>query len=408
MDKYLFEGLKVIDAASVIAGPAAAMMMADFGADVIKIEEPYRGDMLRILSTMPNAKPGAENYMWQMDGRNKKSIALDLKQPQGVRIMHELTAQCDVFITNMPYPSRETLKLTYDDLKEVNPTMIYASLTAYGERGTERDRKAFDQLGYWARSGLMDLMREPGTRPTQGLPGMGDHPTAVSIYAGIVTALLKRERTGSGSFVETSLLANGLWSNAAIAQGVMAGADTARFRANQEEPGYTMRVYLANDDRWLQFNMVRNEELLNLWLTALGATDILIDERFSTPREMYRNRGALGERLQEIIATKSSDEWLAIFAEFDVPVNRIGIVEEIADDEQILVNRMASPPDTIGVAEPLVVNHPVKVSGVANVPFQRAPRLGEHSRMVLEDLGYDSTRIDKLLASGVITLPKVV
>lgn len=402
MDKYIFEGLKVIDAASVIAGPAAAMMMADFGAEVIKIEEPYRGDMLRILSNMPEAG----NYMWQMDGRNKKSIALDLKQPAGVQIMHELAAACDVFITNMPYPSREKYQLTYDDLKDANPKMIYASLTAYGELGEERDRKGFDQLAYWARSGLMDLMREPGTSPTQGLPGMGDHPTAVSIYAGIVTALLKRERTGEGSFVETSLLANGLWSNAAIAQGVMAGGDISRYRTMSEQPGYTMRVYQAKDGRWLQLNMVRNEDLLNSLLAALDATDLLLDERFSSPVEMYRNRHALGSRIQSIIEKKTSDEWLDIFEEFDVPVNRIGIVEEAPFDRQILTNRMASKPDADDIGEPLVVNHPVQVSGVNHAPIERAPNLGEHSREIVATLGYDESRIEELLVQGVIGEPR--
>ena len=402
MDQYLFEGLKVIDAATVIAGPAAAMMMADFGADVIKVEEPRRGDMLRWLPKMPDTDPGAENYMWQMDGRNKRSIGLDLKDERGLKVMHELIAQCDVFITNMPYPSRENFKLTYDDVKRSNPNLIYASLTAYGELGEERDRKGFDQLAYWARSGLMDLMREPGTRPSQGLPGMGDHPTAVSIYAGIVTALLKRERTGEGSFVQTSLLANGLWSNSATAQGVMAGADMRRYRADAERPGFSFRVYQAKDGRWLQFNMVRNEELMNLVFTAMEATDLLVDERFKTPGAMYRHRDEVGVRIQEIIASKSSDEWLAIFEEFDVPINRIAIVEETPTDEQILLNRMVSTPVTTDVGVPLVVNHPVQVSGVEHAPMKLAPLLGEHSQEVLEELGYDSNSIDELLSDGVV------
>ena len=402
MDQYLFEGLKVIDAATVIAGPAAAMMMADFGADVIKIEEPRRGDLLRWSSNMPDTDPGAENYMWQMDGRNKRSIGLDLKDERGLKVMHELIAQCDVFITNMPYPSRENFKLSYEDVKPSNPNLIYASLTAYGELGEERGRKGFDQLAYWARSGLMDLMREPGTRPTQGLPGMGDHPTAVSIYAGIVTALLKRERTGEGSFVQTSLLANGLWSNSATAQGVMAGADTRRYRAESERPGFFFRVYQAKDGRWLQFNMVRNEELMNLVFTAMEATDLLVDERFKTPGAMHRHRDEVGARIQEIIATKSSDEWLQIFEEFDVPINRIAIVEETPTDEQILLNRMVSTPVNSDIGVPLVVNHPVRVSGVEHVPMKLAPRLGEHSQEVLEELGYDSNSIDELLSNGVV------
>ena len=406
MDEYLFKGLKVIDAATVIAGPAAAMMMADFGADVIKIEEPKRGDMLRWLSNMPDTDPGAENYMWQMDGRNKRSIALDLKHPQGLKIMHELIAQCDVFICNMPYPSRERFNLTYDDVKPSNPQLIYASLTAYGELGEERDRKGFDQLAYWARSGLMDLMREPGTQPTQGLPGMGDHPTAVAIYAGIVTALLKRERTGEGAFVQTSLLANGLWSNSATAQGVMAGADTARYRANAERPGFSFQVYQAKDGRWLQFNMVRNEELMNLAFTAMDATELLVEERFKTPGAMYRHRDEIVERIQAIIETKSSDDWLEIFEQFDVPINRIGIVEESPFDPQILLNRMASEPPTSDVEVPLVINHPVQVSGVEHAPIQLAPGLGQHSREILSELGYDNHVINELLATRAVSEPE--
>ena len=406
MDQYLFEGLKVIDAATVIAGPAAAMMMADFGADVIKIEEPRRGDMLRWLSNMPDTDPGGENYMWQMDGRNKRSIALDLKDPRGLKVLQELIAQCDVFITNMPYPSRESFKLSYEDVKHLNPTLIYASLTAYGEIGEEKDRKGFDQLAYWARSGLMDLMREPGTRPTQGLPGMGDHPTAVSIYAGIVTALLKRERTGEGSFVQTSLLANGLWSISATAQGVMAGGDMQQTREAAERPGFSFRVYQAKDGRWLQFNMVRNEELMNLAFTAMEATDLLVDERFKTPRAMYEHREAVGQRIEEIIASKTSDEWLEIFNEFDVPINRIGIVEETPTDPQIHLNRMVTKTEDPNIGVPLVVNHPVQVTGVDHVPLKLAPQLGQHSREVLNELGYDHAEIEAFLTDGVVAEPE--
>lgn len=253
----------------------------------------------------------------------------------------------------------------------------------------------------------MDLMREPGTCPTQGLPGMGDHPTAVSIYAGIVTALLKRERSGKGSFVQTSLLANGLWSISATAQGVMAGGDMQKSRAATERPGFSFRVYQAKDGRWLQFNMVRNEELMNLAFTAMEATDLFVDERFKTPGAMYQHRDEIGARIQEIILTKSSDEWLEIFAKFDVPINRIGIVEETPTDSQVLLNRMVTKPKDPDIAIPLVVNHPVRVSGVDHVPMKRGPRLGEHSREVLNELGYDGSSIDALVSDGVIVVPEL-
>ncbi len=402
MSKPLFEGLKVVDAASVIAAPAAAMMLADFGADVIKIEKPERGDMLRILSNMPGTPEEGRNYMWDMDGRNKRSIALNLKTLQGVEVLHKLADWCDVFITNMPYPSRVEFKATYDDLRVTNPTMIYTSLTAYGELGEERDRKAFDQLAYWARSGLMDLMREPGTKPTQGLPGMGDHPTAVAIYAGIVTALLKRERTGEGSFVQTSLLANGLWSNAAIAQGVMAGADMERYREATEVPGVTMQGYQTKDGRWLQLNMIRNEQMLSVLFTVMGAEDLLVDPRFSSMRDMYMNRREAGEAIQAIIEARTSAEWMELFDQADLPVNLMAIVEESAIDQQVLQNRMAMVPDKDSVGVPLLLNHPVQVSGVEPVPVSAAPGLGEHSKEVLVELGYDQNAVSELIEIGAV------
>ena len=400
MTRPLFDGLKVIDAASVIAAPAAAMMLGDFGADVIKIEQPGHGDMLRILS--PNTPTAASNWFWQMDGRNKRGLTLNLKTERGMEVMRTLVAGCDVFITNQPYESREQFGLTYEDLKPLNPRLIYASLTAYGEQGPERYRKSFDQLAYWARSGLMDLMRQPGTRPTQGLAGMGDHPTGVAIYAGIVTALLHRERTGEGGMVHTSLLANGLWSVSGVAGNVMAGGDIDAYRERHELPSAMMRVYQAADGRWLQFNMVRNEELLNLLLTGLGIVHLLVDERFATPAGMWQNRGELGDAIAEAVATKTSTEWLAVLDALDVPVNRIAVVEETATDEQILTNEMAVVPEDPEIRVPMVINHPIKVSSVPPVGPRRAPDLGEHSAEILRELGYDDAAIRSMEEDGVI------
>ncbi len=400
--RHLLSGLRVVDAASVIAAPAAAMILADFGADVIKIEQPGKGDMLRLLSRLPGIPDSGNDWFWQQDGRNKRSLTLNLASERGLDVLRKLAAGCDVFITNQPYAARERMGLTYEALKAANPRMIYASLTAYGEHGPERKRKSFDQLAYWARSGLMDLMRQRGTRPTQGLAGMGDHPTALALYGGIVTALLHRERTGEGGMVHSSLLANGLWSASGVAGGVMAGGDMAAFRDAKESPGATMRVYEASDGRWLQLNMVRNEELLSLLFTALDALHLLADERFATPAKMWQNRVALGDAIADIVATRPSDEWLAEFDALGVPVNRIALVEETPDDEQILLNGMALAPEDDAIGAPLLVTHPIKVSTAPPVPPKRAPELGEHNAEILAELGYGEEAIEAMQADGVV------
>lgn len=378
-------------------------MLADYGADVIKIEQPGGGDMLRMLGDLRTTPDADSDWFWQLDGRNKRGMALDLKQPAGMDILRKLVAGCDVFITNQPYSVRESLGITYEDLKPLNPKMIYASLTAYGEKGLERQRKGFDQLAYWARSGLMELMREPGTRPTQGLPGMGDHPTGVALYAGIVTALLKRERTGEGAMVETSLLANGLWSAAGIAQGVMADGDMPLYRSLNESPPVMLRPYETSDRRWLQFNMIRTEELQSLLFVALDAPELLTDPRFSSQELMFENREPLGLELQEIIEQKTAEHWLVTFDSFELPVNLVATVEESKSDPQVLQNQMAIVPTDDRIKTPLIINHPIQISNIAKVGPTCAPMLGEHNEEILGELGFDAEEISHLQALKIVT-----
>ena len=402
MNEYLFSGLRVLDLATVIAGPAAAVMLADFGADVIKIEKPGTGDIMRQVgrtTTMPGAD---SDYMWNLEGRNKRGIVLDLKTEEGMEVLRKLVAGCDVYITNMPFASRESLGLTYEDLRRLNPRMIYASLTAYGEQGSERGDTGYDMVAYWARSGLMDLMRQHGAQPIQGLPGMGDHPTAISLYAGIVTALLHRERTGEGGMVHTSLLANGLWSVSAIPQGIMSGADIGEYRERRRAPRALGRAYECADGRWLQFTMVRTEELLFLMFEAMDASQLLFDERFATEDGKFENREELIEAIAEIIEQRDSDEWIARFDAVRVPAKRVGIVDEHADDPQLWDNGMIVPAEDDGFEVPAIVRHPINITNVSKVEPKHPPKLGEHSEEILRELGYDAAAIRAMRERGVI------
>ena len=234
MTDGIFAGLRVIDCASWIAGPAAATILSDFGAEVIKIEPPGAGDPWRALAPVPGK---TADYWWQLTARNKQSLAIDLKQPEGLAVLHRLLATTDVFITNFPLPVRERLKIAAADLLAINPRLIYGSMTAYGETGDEADRTGFDATAYWARSGLMDMVRAtPEAEPVRSMPGMGDYPTATALYAAIATALYRREKTGRGGVAQTSLLQNGLWANGRI-QAVVATLRWRRLRWTRRSDG---------------------------------------------------------------------------------------------------------------------------------------------------------------------------
>src|SRR5262249_51754354 len=208
----VFSSLKVIDCASWRAGRAAATIMSGSGADVIKVGPPGSGGPWRGRGPLPGR---SVDHYWQLTSRNKRSLAIDLKHAEGLAVLHRLVASADVFVTNFPLPVRDRLKIAAAHLLAINPRLIYASLTAYGELGDEAARTGFDSAVDWARTGLMDVVRATAeTEPARSVPGMGDHPSATALYAAIVTALYRRERTGKGGIVQSSLLQNGAWANA--------------------------------------------------------------------------------------------------------------------------------------------------------------------------------------------------
>ena len=402
MEKYFFSDLKVLDVGTWIAGPVAGTILADFGASVIKVEMPDSGDQYRMLSGLPGTPDADVNYCWEMDARNKKSLTLNLKTGEGMAILHRLIESCDVYITNHPLPMRRSLKLNYADIKAINPGIIYASLTAYGEEGPDRDREGFDLVAYWARTGLMDLVREPDMPPASALPGMGDHPSAVALYAGIVTALLKKERTGEGSMVSTSLLANGLWSLSCIAQAGFAGGSYERYRQLRRFPSFARAIYETKDHRWLQITMIRSHEELELFLRLLSLNHLLEEARFSTPEGRLENAGDLVSHIRESILCRHSGEWMQLFEENGLNVTRVGLVEELMHDDQIRINDMVVEPRDKNMGIPWVINHPVKIDSIPQVGPQKAPEIGQHTEEILMDLGMDLQAIRDLKEKGIV------
>src|SRR4051794_286299 len=221
----IFAGVKVLDAASFIAGPAAAAVLADFGAEVIKVEPPA-GDLSRLLSSVAPSPRATANYSWELSNRNKRGVVIDLKAPGAEEILSRLVVWADVVITNFPHGTREKLHLGYEEVSGWNPRIIYADITGFGDAGHDATLPGFDLTAYWSRTGLLASTRDAGAPPTVPVSGSGDYSSAVSIYSAIVTALYHRERTGKGANVGTSLLAAGVWATGTLLAGALAGGSS--------------------------------------------------------------------------------------------------------------------------------------------------------------------------------------
>lgn len=397
-ETYLFSGLKVLDVGSWIAAPVATTLLADFGADVIKVELPGTGDGYRTFAVTLGAPDAPVNYTWQMDARTKRSIALNLNSAEGREVLLRLIDEADVYVTNHSPGMREAWGLTYADLQARNPGLIYASLTAYGEQGPERDREGFDLVAYWSRSGLMDLVRAPGADPAPALPGMGDHPTSVALYAGIVTALLRKYKSGEGSYVHTSLLANGMWSASCIAQAAFtADAEFDRYRRMLGHL-FTRVLYQTADDRWLQFSMVRTPEEIDALFALLGLPELLVDPRFAAPENRLAHGDELVALMRPAIRKRTAKLWLTDMHAAGISVALVARVEELPTDPQVIANSMTLDGGDTGLHT--LLKHPLNIDGLPVVPARRAPEVGEHTGQVLADLGYSTAEIDAMRAAG--------
>ncbi len=396
----LFAGLKVIDCASFIAGPAAATILADHGADVIKIEPPGAGDPYRTLHTRPGVPNPGVDYAWLMDSRTKRGLALDLKAPAGREVLERLVSQADVFVTNYPLPVRERLRVRYADFAERYPRLIYASLTAYGEEGPEAQKTGFDTTAYWARSGLMDQVRaDSSAMPARSVAGMGDHPTASALFGGIAAALYRRERTGQGAEVRASLLNAGMWANSFLVQAVLCGGTIPPRLPREQGANALGNMYRTSDDRWFIIAVVSEDRQWPALAAAIGRADLVEDPRFATTPARRANARALMDIFDAIFAQRPVAEWREVLDAAGITFGLVGTTEEIAADPQALAVGALRPLGDDGM---MTVDSPFTVEGSPKVPARRAPDVGEHSSEILRHAGYSDREIAALMQAGAV------
>ena len=399
----IFSGLKVVDFSSFVAGPAAAVILSDFGAEVIKVEPP-NGDPWRFGHKIAPQPLADDPYQWHLNNRNKRSLTLDLKSPAAQQVLEKLVTWADVLIVNTPHPARKKLKLEYDDVVRWNSRLIYADLTGFGEKGPDADLPGFDITSYWARSGLLSMTRDAGAPPTWPVGGSGDNATAVGLYSAIVTALYRRERTGKGAYVTTSLLAEGVWSASVSIQAALAGAKFYAPHDRKNPANAGLNVYRSSDGTW--FVLIVSPDKIAAVAKAIGRPDLLTDPRFSDPAKLIANMAQLTAILDEVFAAQPMGHWYEVFSGVHVTFGAVRGPQEVIDDPQLAANNIVVPLEGAGGKLTSTISSPIQVHGVAKVPARRAPQLGEHNGDILKQLGFSSSEIDGLSTSGAIPTAK--
>lgn len=401
--KNVLEGIKVIEVASMAAAPSATVILADLGAEVIKIEPPS-GDMWRYGHKLPGLPPSDIPYTTYIQNRTKKSVALNLKKPEAQEALHKLAATADVFLTNSPRKVQEVLKHTYEDIKAINPKVIYAWINGFGLNGPDKDAPGFDMTGWYARTGLMEELRPKDGDPVALPIGVGDLNTATALFSAVMTGLFHRERTGEGSKVSTSLMNNGIWANSILMQAALVGAPPMqKFRRTEWPNPVSGGVFKSKDGRCVIVVELNPNNVDNL-RDAFGADHLKGDPRFATVELRGKNHQALFEEMQKIIGTHDLSVVADRLRKYRVNFSVVQTTEECTRDEHMIANGCF--PEVEGADGIRTVDSPIQVEGIEKVKPQKPPVVGGDTMAELISVGYSEEQIKKMAEAGAAGLPR--
>lgn len=396
-DPLPLAGIKVLELASWVMAPAAAGLMANFGADVIKIEpagggDPSRGSTAIVQGTV--IEPGFE-----LANGGKRSVQIDVASATGQRAVYEILAGCDVFVTNVRASGLERAGLTPSVLAERYPRLIIAHATGYGPLGAHANRPAFDELAYWSRSGIAAILRRGSDDPVGLVGAMGDLPSASALLSGILMALLRRHQTGRGGIVDVSLLQCGLWTNGWALQPALAGAARRPRgdRLHPMSPLYTM--YQCRDGEWVQLAMPQPDRYWGVFCEAIGRPELATDERFANRAALIANAPEAAALIQETFSHLGIEEVTQILDRADVPWSPILEVPDVLADEQSRVNGYITSKAHRSGVQIETIGPPFSLRGTSPL-LRPAPEAGQDTELVLSELGLSWDEIASVRGTG--------
>ena len=385
--------------------PSVGAVLADYGAQVVKIE-PLEGDLNRRGHRIPGMPmhAGDYGYCFLPDNRGKRSLAIDLKAPESAGIMRRLVGDADIFLTNFRPKALERLGLGWPALQAVNPRLVYAHGTGFGDRGAEVDKPGFDTVCYWSRSGM-----EANAFPIDGWLGplgygTGDHPGGMALLSAVLLALFARERTGKGTRVSSSLLANGAWSNAIMIQARLMEANFQERRPREEARNFTSVYYRASDRRIFKIAIVDSQRDWPKLCRAIGRPDLIVDPHYATLEKRMKD-GRMRELIRicdQVFGSRPMAHWKRVLEEHDLPHSVVATYDDVVADEQMAANGVFLEVDDPELGSVRTVDSPLHIEAFPKVARASAPRLGEHTREVLAEIGMARSEIDALVERAVV------
>ena len=400
--KHILDGIRVVESATMVFVPSVGTIMADFGAEVIKVEGPNAVDPHRWGHSNPGMPISHIPYVFEVDNRSKKSLALNIKEADGYAVFEKLIKSADVFLTNFRPMAVEKLRIAYEDLKALNPRLIYAHGLGYGEKGPEANDPSYDAVTYWARSGI-ESHAFPADGFLKGFPyGSGDHPAGQALLNGVLLALLDRAKTGQGARVTSSLIHCGAWASSNMLMAELCGAQWQQ-GVPRERANYAFRYQVTEDKRIIKLNMHNFEKQWPAYCRAMGRPDLIEDPRYDTLEKRTKNMAELNQIFDAFYPQHDLDDCLKTLKAHDIPCSLVSNYQDVANDPQMLANETYLEVDDPRLGKFRTVDSPIRIDGQEKVTPSAAPELGEHSVQVLEDLGFNEPDIQNYIERGVIS-----
>jgi crotonobetainyl-CoA:carnitine CoA-transferase CaiB-like acyl-CoA transferase len=397
-------GIKVLEVAQWWFVPAAGAVLADWGAAVVKVEHPVRGDAQRGLAAAGfSLSIGGVDFMMQQSNRGKRSVGLDIAVPEGRELLLRMARECDVFLTNFLPSAREKLRIDVDDIRAVNPRVVYVRGSGQGPNGPDRDKGGYDATAFWSRGGVANALTPSGAEvPTMQRPAFGDSIGAMTVAGGVAAALLQRERTGEAPVVDVSLLGTAMWVMAPdIVASRLSGPGGIPSFGRGAAPNPIANSYRTQDGRWLLLMMLQPDRYWSDFCAAVERPDLAADERYATGVERFHNREALVAELDALFASRPLADWRVRLDRQEGPWAPMQTAVELHDDAQTIANGYTRPVDGGDKGQFALVASPVQFDQTSP-PLPPSPEMGQHTEEVLLEMGLSWDELAALKGSGAI------